>query len=368
MARKEAKLSVTAAKTRGFEHLYAELEDKDKGLCNLRSLQELDISGNSLKGSIPPCISNLTSLRLLDLSENNLGGTIPSDVLRLKSLEYLSLSLNHFEGSIALSSFTNNSNLEVLELDSLNNELVVDTENAPWKPSFSAKSPTIIKLQNQCLLPASIGHIFPNLLYLNMSGNSFQGSIPHSIGNMSELWSLDLSSNNFTGELPERLVMGCNKLFALKLSHNNLQGQLFPKKWNLTRLGVLFLDNNLFSGQLLPGLVTSSSLGLLDLSDNAILGKLPDWIGEFSVLGSLSASRSSFKGPILENCGRSIGAVSDPNPGDPGETVDLFKDSFLETFVPSCVVAFLGVAAFIYFNSTCRMIFQFIEAKLLSSR
>ncbi|CAN4096556.1 unnamed protein product [Withania somnifera] len=57
--------------------------------------------------------------------------------------------------------------------------------------------------------PASIGHLLPNLEYLNTSRNSFQGSIPHSIVNMSKLFSLDLSSNNFTGELPEHLVMGC---------------------------------------------------------------------------------------------------------------------------------------------------------------
>ncbi|XP_059275453.1 receptor-like protein 15 isoform X2 [Lycium ferocissimum] len=290
----------------------------EEGLCNLKNLQELDISRNSFKGSIPPCISNLTSLRLLKLSENNLSGTIPSDLLRLKSLEYLSLSLNHFEGSISLSLFANNSNLEVLELDSLNNELHVDTENTPWKPLFQLKVlrlsncnlnepsrsipsflltqhdlrvvdlsynamvgelPTWLLKNNTRLeflslaqnlftgqfmlpadskdldlfwldvskndiqgpLPASIGQIFPNLWYLNMSGNSFQGNIPHSIGNMNKLHSLDLSSNNFTGELPEHLFMGCKELNMLKLSHNKLQGQLFPKKWNLTRLlGVAF--------------------------------------------------------------------------------------------------------------------------------
>ncbi|XP_060210062.1 receptor-like protein 15 isoform X2 [Lycium barbarum] len=251
----------------------------EEGLCNLKNLQELDISRNSFKGSIPPCISNLTSLRLLDLSNNNLSGTIPSDLLRLTSLEYFSLSLNHFEGSISLSLFANNSNLEVLKLGSLNNELHVDTENTPWKPLFQlkvlrlsncylndpsrslpsflltqhdlrvvdlscnsmvGKLPTWLLKNNarleflslaqnsftglfvlpvdskdldlfwldvskndiQGLLHASIGHIFPNLQYLNMSGNSFQGNIPHSIGNMNMLRSLDLSSNNFTGELP----------------------------------------------------------------------------------------------------------------------------------------------------------------------
>ncbi|XP_060218857.1 receptor-like protein 15 isoform X1 [Lycium barbarum] len=346
----------------------------EEGLCNLKNLQELDISRNSFKGSIPPCISNLTSLRLLKLSENNLLGTIPSDLLRLNSLEYLSLSLNLFEGSISLSLFANNSNLEVLELDS-NNELHVDTENTSWKPLFQlkvlrlsncnlneqsrsipsflltqhdlrvvdlsynsmvGKLPTWLLKNNTRLeflslaqnsftsqfvlpadskdldllwldvskndiqgpFPASIGQIFPNLLYLNMSANSFQGNIPNSIGNMSELRSLDLSSNNFTGELPERLVMGCNQLFTLKLSHNNLQGQLFPKKWNLTSLGLLYLDNNLFSGQLLPGFVTSSYLKVLNLSDNSISGKLPDWIGDFSSLSFLAVSKNLFKGPI----------------------------------------------------------------------
>ncbi|CAA3030610.1 Hypothetical predicted protein, partial [Olea europaea subsp. europaea] len=41
-------------------------------LCELKNLQELDLSGIKYKGILPSCVANMTSLRLVDLSYNTL--------------------------------------------------------------------------------------------------------------------------------------------------------------------------------------------------------------------------------------------------------------------------------------------------------
>ncbi|KAL5197236.1 hypothetical protein ABZP36_000748 [Zizania latifolia] len=63
-------------------------------------LRIVDLSSNSLSGSLPPDISNLQRLEFLTLAMNELSGEIPSEISKLQGLEYLDLSHNHFTGII----------------------------------------------------------------------------------------------------------------------------------------------------------------------------------------------------------------------------------------------------------------------------
>ncbi|XP_074318008.1 receptor-like protein EIX2 [Silene latifolia] len=67
---------------------------------HLELVKSLNLSGNSLRGSIPGEISCLTGLISLNFSGNSLTGSITSKIGSLKSLESLDFSNNHLSGAI----------------------------------------------------------------------------------------------------------------------------------------------------------------------------------------------------------------------------------------------------------------------------
>ncbi|XP_044469679.1 receptor-like protein 15 [Mangifera indica] len=228
------------------------------GICELKNLAILDLSFNSFYDQHLKCLHNLSNLKGLDLSTNWLSGKYLSYVADdLTSLEYLSLSNNNLESSLAYDLF-----------------------------------------QPTSQLPENIGTILPRLLYVDMSKNLLEGSIPSSMGGMRRLHLLDLSSNNFSGELPNGFLNGCFSLKFLKLSNNKFQGQIFPRHMNLTQLQWLYLDNNNFSGKIGNGLLNATSLVVLDISNNKVSGQIPHWIGKFSIISHLVMSNNLLEGSL----------------------------------------------------------------------
>ncbi|XP_057785000.1 receptor-like protein 9DC3 [Salvia miltiorrhiza] len=73
-------------------------------------------------------------------------------------------------------------------------------------------------------IPDSIGNL-NSLRYLNLSHNNIMGHIPASLGNISVLESLDLSSNKLDGRIPSELTR-LTFLAKLNLSMNDLVGQI----------------------------------------------------------------------------------------------------------------------------------------------
>ncbi|XP_020698802.1 probable inactive receptor kinase At5g10020 [Dendrobium catenatum] len=69
-------------------------------LSSYNHLQSLDLSNNSLYGSLPHEISSMPSLKVLILGKNSLSGELPVEISKLGGLEVLDLSHNHFNGRI----------------------------------------------------------------------------------------------------------------------------------------------------------------------------------------------------------------------------------------------------------------------------
>ena len=69
-------------------------------LGNLTRLEVLDLSVNSLVGSVPPELGELVSLRELSLNDNRLTGSVPSELGRLVNLRALHLNENRLTGAV----------------------------------------------------------------------------------------------------------------------------------------------------------------------------------------------------------------------------------------------------------------------------
>ncbi|XP_059654839.1 cuscuta receptor 1-like [Cornus florida] len=243
------------------------------GLCELKNLQELDLQDNKIEGDLPRCMENLTSLRLLDLSFNHFTGNIASSpLIHLTSLEYLALSHNYFKIPISFRSFFNHSKLKVI--DSLNNELVVDTE---FDQTLAVPSFQLVGIR---LSDREFGNVqnttgaFPNFLYYQ-----------------NDLQKVELSRINFKGKFPNWLFDNNTRLVTLLLPDNSFTGHfqlpLLPK----TQLLALDISNNYFHGHISKDIVKAfPSLEFLNMSQNGFGGPIPSSLGDLSALEYLDFS------------------------------------------------------------------------------
>ncbi|KHN30891.1 LRR receptor-like serine/threonine-protein kinase HSL2 [Glycine soja] len=85
------------------------------------------------------------------------------------------------------------------------------------------------------------------------------------------LKSIDLSSNDLTGEIPKE-VRYLLELVSLNLSRNRLSGEILPEIGNLTSLE---LSRNHFSCEVPSTLSKIDRLAMLDLSNNYLVGRIP---------------------------------------------------------------------------------------------
>ncbi|XP_047978669.1 receptor-like protein 7 [Salvia hispanica] len=208
--------------------------------ANLTSATEVDISYNSIEGSIPSFRpSSLPKLQDQHLSFNRLTGPIDPHLFTLPSLKVLYLNDNRFSGE--LREFSSSSS--VLEKVYLNGN------------NLSGEIPT------------SMSEI-TSLTYLSLASNRFTGSVKlEAFKHLSNLTSLDLSFNslNIKNDDPDLMFPSLDEL---KLSRCNLtEFPTFLKKQE--QLRTLNLSNNRIQGHI-PDWLWTGYLNELDLSDNEV--------------------------------------------------------------------------------------------------
>ncbi|KAK9175426.1 hypothetical protein WN944_027433 [Citrus x changshan-huyou] len=129
------------------------------------------------------------------------------------------------------------------------------------------------------------------LKYLDLSSNSFSGTIPPQIG------TLDVSANNITGILPPE-IGDSPQLKVLDLSSNHIVGEIPSELGKLRSLIKLTLNRNQFSGQLPTELGSLIQLEHLDLSSNRLSNSISGSLGNLVKLYYLNLSNNQFSGEI----------------------------------------------------------------------
>ena len=105
-----------------------------------------------------------------------------------------------------------------------------------------------LSLQLSGTIPASVGNL-SELTQLSLGFNKLSGTIPP-VGGLSQLTSLDLGDNRCNGAIPES-VGGLLQLIFLNFGTNLLSGSI-PAVGGLSQLEQVYLDNNKVGPSLLP--------------------------------------------------------------------------------------------------------------------
>ncbi|KAF5794251.1 putative non-specific serine/threonine protein kinase [Helianthus annuus] len=354
-------------------------------LCKVPSIILLDLSQNKFSGRLPGCIGNLTNLSVIDLTNNNMTGVVPSSLGCLKLLRSLHLHNNKFEGDIP-SSFQNLTKLVTMDLG---NNLFTGT--IPFWIGEKLSKLRILNLQSNKFtgkIPRQICQL--NVLQLlSIAHNSITGTIPDCLGNLSGMMitnsedefahfyymsdyeenilsymkgrelhytkiilylvaSLDLSSNNIVGEIPDAL-MNLVGLKSLNLSGNLLKGQIPMLIGDLDQLESLDLSMNNFSGRIPHSLTSLNFLSHLNLSFNNLSGTIPNG-NQLQTLDdpSIYEGNNGLCGPpLLRSCNRND--VTDNHVGE-DEGQDGTEGLWIYVGMgPGFVVGFMGLLGSLHF-------------------
>ncbi|KAE8780341.1 putative LRR receptor-like serine/threonine-protein kinase [Hordeum vulgare] len=238
-------------------------------------LQSLDLSANQLVGGFPDSIANCTNLTYMSLWGNNFTGKIPAGIGKLAVLETLILGKNKFDRQIP-PDLTNCGRLQFLDISS--NMFGGDVQQI-FGNFTSLKYLVLHHNEYTGGIVASGVLRLPLLARLDLSFNQFTGQLPPQVADMKSLKYLMLAENNFSGTIPPeygRLA----ELQALDLSNNTLSGVIPATIGNLTSLLWLMLAGNQLSGQIPPEIGNCTSLLWLNLADNLLTGRIPPEMAE----------------------------------------------------------------------------------------
>ncbi|XP_077248754.1 uncharacterized protein LOC143888272 isoform X2 [Tasmannia lanceolata] len=266
------------------------------GLCQLDSLQSIDLSNNlftSLPESFISDCGSINGLKMLNLGKNILSGLLP--VFRgFGGLEFLDLSFNNFSGNVTFQ-------LDgLVQLRSLN---LSSNSFFGTVPTHLGKGMVLEELHlSNNLFQGPISEElmnYTNLILLDLSFNNIYESVPDKIGELSKLEILILSSNRLTGVIPQSLSR-INTLSRFAANRNMFTG-LIPRGIS-GYLRSLDLSYNYLTGSIPPYFLSSPNLQVVDLTANSLLGTIPVNISRN--LFRLRLSSNNFTGSIPQGISR----------------------------------------------------------------
>ncbi|GKV38449.1 hypothetical protein SLEP1_g46362 [Rubroshorea leprosula] len=260
---------------------------------NLSEMRELVLGGVTMTSVNPRFFMNLSSsLTTLDLSDSVSEGNFPNGIFRFPNLKIFHLSVS-FEGqNLTIDLPSSNWSSPLQDFCNLEGSIPASIGNLTQLTSLDL---SITQFSGP--IPASIGNL-RQLTSLGLSSNHLSGQIPSSLANLTQLTSLDLSINQFSGPIPAS-IGNLRQLTSLELHSNILSGQIPSSLANLTQLPSLDLSYNQFSGPIPASIGNLRQLTSLDLHSNILSGQIPSSLANITQLTSLDLSNNQFSDPIL---------------------------------------------------------------------
>ncbi|KAK1618301.1 hypothetical protein QYE76_023818 [Lolium multiflorum] len=299
-----------------LEELYVELNSISGSLPDdlfkLQLLKNLSLQENQLTDRMSPWFGNMSSLAQLDISFNSLSGHLPNIFGRLGKLEYFSAQSNSFKGPLP-SSLSRSPSLKMLYLrnNSLSGKINFNCSEMTQLISLDLganKFTGTIDSLSEC----------QHLRSLNLGTNNLSGEIPADFRKLQFLSYISLSNNSFTNVSSALSVLqDCRSLTSLVLTKNFRDRKALPMTGinGFRNIQVFVIANSHLSGEIPPWLAKFTDLKVLDLSWNQLSGNIPAWIGDLeflfyvdlsnnSLIGGIPDSLSSMKGLVTYNSSR----------------------------------------------------------------
>nr|GMD03183.1 probable LRR receptor-like serine/threonine-protein kinase At1g34110 [Ipomoea batatas] len=258
---------------------------------NVSSLIYLHLHGNEFTGSVPEVLSEASALLTLDMRNNNLFGRIPSWISSLSNLRFLLLGGNQLEGSIP-SQLCELKNVSMLDLSS--NNLSSFLPSCLHKVLFGSKITFDVTVGSN--LYGRVYHYpfstysYESQLRIGQHLESYDATTDYEeqvefiTKNRSELYTgkvlkymsgIDLSFNNFSGPIPHEMGY-LSDIHTLNLSHNHFIGSIPTTFSNLKQIECLDLSHNRLDGQIPQDLIELHFLSIFSVAFNNLSGRIPD--------------------------------------------------------------------------------------------
>ncbi|WKA11928.1 hypothetical protein VitviT2T_029376 [Vitis vinifera] len=135
---------------------------------------------------------------------------------------------------------------------------------------------------------------------MHLTSNKFTGELPETFAKLTTLKDFRIGDNNFTGTIP-KLIQNWTNLKKLVIQASGMSGPIPPEIGVLAKLSDLRISDLKGTEATFPPLSNMTNLNRLILRSCNLSGPLPDYLGQWTGLKTLYVSFNKLSGKILDS-------------------------------------------------------------------
>lgn len=161
---------------------------------------------------------------------------------------------------------------------------------------------------------------------INLLFNNLDGTLPASLGQLKNLRKLELSFNPISGTIPTALG-NLDQLEVLAINGTAISGFIPESLGRLSNLKQLHLSSNHLSGTVPEGLGALPKIEVFNVFDNDLYGSLPKGLATCKNLRELMVAENNFDNPqdfsvvLLSNSGAKIDLLNNTPQIEPVQSI-----------------------------------------------